>query len=91
MEILEIPNEKKANKFNFKEYSDANPEFKARHNAKQNEKVLCECGRSVCRGNLSAHRKSKVHSKPFVKDDTTKLDNVLQQLSELKELILKEK
>ena len=91
MENVDIPNEKKAKKFNFKEYANANPEFKAKHNCKQNEKVLCECGRTVCRGNLSTHRKSKVHCKPFIKDDDTKLDSVLQQLNELKELILKEK
>ena len=43
-----------------REYYEANKET---INAKQTEKINCECGASVSRVNISAHRKTKKHIK----------------------------
>jgi len=58
-----MESEKKAKKFNFKEYYETHPEFKERMKARANEKVMCECGRVVNRSSLATHRKSTSHTK----------------------------
>lgn len=49
--------------FNFKDYYDANPEFRQRHLEKQNTEAICECGAKVRNANISRHRKTEKHVK----------------------------
>lgn len=60
----------------FRDYY-ANEEFKQRHLARMKEKIDCECGKSVSRSNLSAHKKTKKHLRniQIKTDDTDELEN----------------
>lgn len=55
---------KEANLERVKELRDAYyKENKDRLNARKKEKITCECGAVVSRGNIYNHRKSKAHGK----------------------------
>lgn len=47
----------------FKEYYDADPEFREKHLKKMLEKVPCECGFVTSRNNMTKHRRSRNHEK----------------------------
>ena len=49
-------------KNSFKDYY-SNPEWKEKHLSYMKEKVVCDCGKSVCRANMSTHKKSHIHIK----------------------------
>jgi hypothetical protein len=45
-----------------KQYAKDNADvIKARHNHWSSEKITCECGRQVRRGDISSHRKTLIH------------------------------
>lgn len=46
---------------NTQEKYKTDPEFKKKHLAMMCEKIKCECGRTVTRGNLATHKKTSVH------------------------------
>jgi hypothetical protein len=79
-------------KFNFKEYIDKNPEYKVKHTKYVCAKIKCECNRMIARGNMANHKKTSVHLKLMngeAKEDNDKLNKVLLELAELKNLINK--
>ena len=45
----------------FKDRYDTDVEFKKRHLNCIKEKIVCHCGKTVARSNLSGHRKTRVH------------------------------
>ena len=59
----EIEEERKPKQIkNFMYYYNNDADFKEKHKKKICEKVACECGSSVARGNLYNHRKTKKHN-----------------------------
>ena len=51
-------------RFNFKEYYQNNPEFRARHQQKMNEKIQCpKCNKMISRCNYQRHLKTKRNHK----------------------------
>jgi hypothetical protein len=52
--------EKKANKKFMDYYAD--PEYREKHLKYMREKVECSCGRTVTRGNMATHKKTKMHT-----------------------------
>jgi len=48
-------------KQSFKEYYDSKPEFRKKHREQLREKIVCECGSTVSKGNIYNHRKSNKH------------------------------
>lgn len=69
----------------FKDYYNK-PEWKEKHLNYIKEKVRCECGKSVCRSNLSTHKKSHIHAdrmkalndNPDYKDTLKKIEEAYQ-------------
>ncbi len=49
-------------KSSFKKYYE-NETFRENHKLYKSEKITCECGTIVTRGNISTHRKSPKHNK----------------------------
>ena len=49
----------------FKDRYDNDVEFKKRHLNYIKEKIVCQCGKTVARSNLSGHRKTQVHLDAF--------------------------
>ena len=45
----------------FKDRYDTDVEFKKRHLNYIKENIVCHCGKTVARSNLSGHRKTRVH------------------------------
>jgi hypothetical protein len=83
----------KKTKQTFKEYYDANPEFRRKHLDKMLTKVACECGHIVNRCSLIRHKKTKSHERQLnaVKkiDDSDKLEKMQNEINELKQLLNK--
>jgi hypothetical protein len=46
----------------FKEYY-SDEEFRTKHKNYMKEKIECECGKEVCRVNISNHKKTPMHKK----------------------------
>lgn len=61
---MEINEEKKPkSKFSFKQYLEANPEYKLiKHLAYMSCRIECTCGRNVARSNMSKHKRTKLHT-----------------------------
>jgi hypothetical protein len=72
----------------FTEYY-ADPEYKQKHLAKSREKVECECGVAISRGNMSAHKKTLQHEKRMNKLNiqTNQQDSMKQKIQEFETML----
>ncbi len=70
----------------FKEYYDSNPEFREKHLNKLRERIICECGKSVARSNLSRHKKTTLHIK-HLNCKTNELAETKKKLRRLERII----
>ncbi len=57
-EVIKQPKIKKT----FKDYYNNNPAFKAKHIKYICEKIECDCGSILARGNMYNHKKTKKHN-----------------------------
>lgn len=64
-------NEEKLVKKTFKQRYDDDPEFKAKHLDYVKQKIMCECGKNISRSNMSAHVKTKLHTKKLKPTEQT--------------------
>ena len=71
--------EKKAK--TFKDYYE-DPEWKARHLKKLSEKIKCNCGAMVSRGNMLRHKATRKHVKAIVEPEQK--DNLLRLIELMK-------
>lgn len=63
------------------------PEWRAKHLAKQREKVECECGRKVRRGGLAKHKRTDAHRQALVmKNERPKQETVKQDAPQVKDV-----
>jgi hypothetical protein len=72
---MENQNNKPKGKFNFKQYIDNNPEYKAKHMAYVCTKLECDCGRFIARANMANHKRTKVHTEILKLKNTIKKED----------------
>lgn len=64
----------------FKEYYN-DPEFRSKIKVYKTEKVRCECGKDISRGNMSVHKRCDAHKK-YMEENVDETTNEINKLND---------